>query len=392
MKRQIITLALSVSTFASFAQWTLVKKFNKPTRFIESNQQGIVIATDSSYYIQQDPTFQNWAKYTLNDFILDMDSKDNYVYFAASKRIYEHLTAPVKIHEVTNTSFSSINIYKGKKLVSVNTPTSPSIPNAYTTFCTFATPFSSFDTLYNTDIYIKSYLTTISSDDSLAFLGYGAGIGGYIYIEKLKKWNAFIPMEREVVYDSYVNNKVIMLRYKKAGTDFYISHDYGKTYVTKADAFPFNNNTGSVMEYDKGNAFIGFSNNYIKGVFQSSNDGQSWTNILADTSITGIAIKGNDLFVTTTKGSLLKTAIKTIVTSVDKIDSEFATKPYYTDKIINNNTTSQIEYSVYDLAGKKVSVGTIAPNNQSLINLIDGIYIIDYRNNKLTSREKIYVW
>ena len=121
MKHQIITLGLSICALSSFAQWTLIKKFNKPLNFIEASTQGIAVATDSSYHIlQQGPTFQNWLDFSVKDEIIDTDSKGYYLYFAASKRIYEHLTAPTKIRELTNTNnFRSIDIYRGKKMVSI---------------------------------------------------------------------------------------------------------------------------------------------------------------------------------------------------------------------------------------------------------------------------------
>lgn len=389
MKKQIITSVLLMGALTTFAQFTLVKKFDKPIRFIESTQQGLVVATDSSYYIQQEPSFQNWSKYSLNDRILDMDSKGSYVYFATPKRIYEHLTAPIKIQELTNSYFSSIDIYKGKKLVTVNSPTTPTSPNSYTTFSTFTTPFGSFDTLYNDKIYTSYYINNISSDDSLAFIGFVDG--GYIYNEKLKKWQALPPLERDVVYNSYVKNATIMVRYSKAGTDFYISHDYGKTYKTKTDAFPFNSAPGSVMEYYNGNAFIGFDNHFLEGILQSTDDGQTWTKILADSSITGLATKGNELFATTVNGSLLKTTITPIVTSINQ-EEDNLTKLYYSNRSLYNQTAANVEYVIHDLTGKNIMRGTIAPNNQVLTNLTEGVYMVEYQNNSNTKREKIYAW
>jgi hypothetical protein len=349
-------------------------------------QQGIAIGLDSSYYIRQDSDLQTWSKFSVNDKIVGMDSKGSYLYFTCPNRIYEHLSSPIIIHEVNkSTSFKSINIYKGKKMVSIAT----GYYGNYRMLCTFTTPFEKFDTLDYSTTNLIWPLETVSSDDNVAFIGYSNYYGGLVYNEEVKKWNGLAPLENEVIYDSYVNNQTIMARFKKAGTDFYISHDYGKTFKTKKDAFP--SNYTSVMEYADGNAFIGHSN-YLSGVFKSTDDGQTWTNILPDSVVTGMAVKGTDLFVTTDKGSLLKTPVNQIVTSVKGIEIESATQLYFSNKVIYNHSMYNVDFSIYDLAGKLVTSGRINANEQILTDLSNGIYLIQYKSDKIVKREKIYSW
>lgn len=388
MKSQIIALISLVCSISSFAQWTLIKKFNQPIKFIEATQQGIAIGLDSSYYVQQGSNLQNWLKFSVNDKIIDMDSKDNYLYFACPNRIYEHFASPIVIHEVNkNTSFQSINIYKGKKMISIATGSY----GDFRMFCSFTTPFEKFDTLdYSTTKSIWP-LQTVASDDNIAFIGYSNYFGGLVYNEDLKKWNGLATLENEVIYDSYVNNQTIMARFKKEGTDFYISHDYGKTFKIKKDAFPFNSTEGSVMEYSDGNAFIGHSKN-LTGVFKSTDDGQNWANILPDSVITGMAVKGSDLFVTTNKGSLSKTPINQTVTSSNQINKEYADLVYFSNKVIYNYSIYCFDFSIYDLTGKLVTSGRIDRNDQILTDLTNGIYLIQYKSDKIIKTEKVYSW
>jgi hypothetical protein len=388
MKQYLIFFGVCAITLSSSAQFTLVKKFNKPINFIEASSQGIAVAIDSAYFIQQDANFLTWAKFSVPDQIIDMDSKGNYVYVAASKRIYEHLTTPVKIHELTDPhSFESVTIYKGKKMVALTGNT-----NGYEMFCTFSVPFGPFDTLDYSSIRYKYPWETISADDSVAFIGYSNYYGGLVYNEPTKKWGGISPLEQEVIYDSYVNNHTIMARYAKAGTDFYISHDYGKTYTTKNGAFPSNSVTGSVMEYSNGNAFIGFGNHYVQGVFQSSDDGQTWKNILSDSVITGIAISGNEVFVTTNKGSLLKTAIKSIVTLIDETGGDKSAKIYYSNRNFYNQTSNPVEWVVYGVTGERIAKGLLPASGQISTELSEGVYLVEYKTTVLTYREKICVW
>jgi hypothetical protein len=388
MKSQIITLVSLVCSISSFAQWTLIKKFNQPIKFIEATQQGIAIGLDSSYYVQQGSDLQNWLKFSVNDKIIDMDSKGNYLYFACPNRIYEHFASPIVIHEVNkNTSFQSINIYKGKKMISIAT----GYYGDFRMFCTFTTPFEKFDTLDYSTTNLIWPLQTVASDDNIAIIGYSNYYGGLVYNEGLKKWSGLNPLENEVVYDSYVNNQTIMARFKKEGTDFYISHDYGKTFKIKKDAFPFNSTEGSVIEYSDGNAFIGHSK-YLNGVFKSTDDGETWANILPDSVITGMAVRGSDLFVTTNKGSLLKTPVKEIVTSVKKIEMESATQLYFSNKVIYNYSMYNFEFVIYDLTGKSVTSGRVNSKEQFLTDLNNGIYLIQYKSDKIVKTEKIYYW
>jgi hypothetical protein len=384
MKANIIAFGFLICSLSSFGQWTLVKKFNKSISFIESTQQGLVVSTDSSYYIQQDPN--NWTKFSLNNKILDMESKGDIVFFATSKEIYEHLTNPIKVHELNNgNTFKSINIYKGKKLVSLT-----GFPSGFEMFCTFTNSFGQFDTLdYSTTKSIWP-LQTISSDDNYAIIGYSNYFGAKTFNEQTKYWIGISGLESQVVCDTYINNQIIMARISKGGTDFYFSNDYGLTYKKQTNVFPFLTSSNSVMEYSNGNSFIGFGDSNAKGVYQSSDNGQVWNNILADSIITGIAVNGNDLFVTTNKGSLLKTTIIPKVTSVD--ENEFDMNLYYSNKTIYNNSTEQVEFTIYDLTGKKITNGIIESSNHTFTNLKEGMYLLEYRQQNTQKRDKIYVW
>lgn len=386
MKEKIITLGLLICSISSFAQWTLVKKFNKSISFIESTSQGLVVSIDSSYFIQQTPN--NWTKYSLDNRILDMESKGNIVHFATSKAIYEHLTNPIKVHELNNgITFKSINIYKGKKLVSLT-----GFASSFEMFCTFTNNFGQFDTLDYASTKSIWPLETISSDDNYAIIGYSNYFGAKLFNEQTKKWIGISGLESQVVYDTYINNQIIMARISKEGTDFYFSDDYGLTYKKQLNVFPFFPILNSAMEYSNGNAFIGFGDDNVKGVYQSSDNGQVWKNILADSVITGIAVNGNDLFVTTNKGNLLKTSILPVITSVDQIDKESKTNLYYSNRIFYNNSSEQVEFVLYDLTGRRIAGGTINSNDQFLIDVNYGIYLVEYKNEQLTCREKIYIW
>jgi len=384
MKKVIITLVLFISTLSSYAQWELVKSFDKKISFIESTEQGLFVVTDSVYYLLNTAS-DSWTNFKINDKIINVTSKDSYLYLSSENKVYEHLNQPKKIHETTS-GITSMNIYKGMKFLSLSV-------NSNSLFCTFSNPFGQFDTLdFQTTENIWP-LMTVSSDDSIAFIGYSNYFGGKTYNETTKKWNGISPLENEVVYDSYVENGTIMARYSKAGTDFYISHDYGQTYTTQANVFPFNSSDGSTLEYKNGIVFIGYqkTNIDINGIYQSTNDGETWINILSGSNITDLAIDENYLYASTDNGTLLRLGVNTLVTSIE--NEESILDIFYSNNSIHNLSQEQIEFTIYDLNGKTMESGSVSSQGKKTISTSNkGLFILECKSGKIRTREKIYIW
>lgn len=383
--KQLFYFSLLLSFHLSYSQWTVVQKFDRPIRFLEAGELALAVVTDSNFFLISNPeiTSPNALPFYVRGNIVGIDSKGIYFYLATATRVYEHLTAPLPIGETTTAfPFSSLHCWKDKKLVTFNNTRG---------LYAFKYGTSPYDTLDYTSLSNLYPLMTTASDDSMAFIGYSNYGGAFAYQEKDKKWKHVPQLESEVIYDSYTKNGITMFRMSKAGTDFYFSSDYGQTGTVYANVLPFCSQNSTVLTYENGSAFLGYNYNSEKGVYQSDNQGKSWKKILADSAITGLAIYKQALYASTSKGSLLRTPITPLVTSIETEDLTISKAVYLHENVLHNISANEIQYQLCSISGTVLGSALLPAHGQTELRVPAGLYLMYSKGDGNAAPLKIVV-
>ena len=381
--RKSLLVILCLCSLNCFSQWTTVHTFNKPITALKAFRGFMTVGYDSSFTLLTGSPEDKGYTFKLGGEVNGLASNDR-LYISTPTTIYEHLTAPQIIHKITPNpkeqfqfEISSINIFKNKKLVGLNTS------NGQVRVLTFEKPFENFDTLDTKGL--SSPIMSISSDAQMAFVG-TLYSGGRIYDTLTKKWTLLAPALNTEVSAVYVKDSVVLAKVRKDGSEFYISRDYGKTYAIKY-AFPCPYYNRKTFFESSGKSIFAAS---INGVFQSDNDGETWKNILANEIVTGLAILKDEIYVGTSSGKLLKKAIEPIITDINysQMDEDFI---HVADNSIYNQGNSKIEYTLMDITGKILESGSLNHKEQQVLNVGPGIYLISYQINGVQNVIKINI-